>query len=437
MPGFLLPELPITSFADYRSRGGGLGLQRALEIGRSATVLEMRSSGLRGRGGGGFPTGIKWAGLADDPAADRYVVANGAEGEPGTFKDRWLMRSNPYQLVEGLLIAAFATSAVGAYIALKRSFEVEAEAIKRAISEMSSEGLLGELAVGVVEGPDDYLFGEEKAMLEVIEGNDPLPRLYPPYVQGLFETPNESHPAAVNNVETLSNVPHIMREGAEWFRSFGTNQSPGTMVFTISGDVQRESVVELEMGTSLSFLIYGVGEGLSAGRRVKAVISGVSNAPLPARFLDLPMSFEAMKAAGSGLGAGGFIVYDDTACMVRVGAALSRFLNRESCGQCPPCKLGTGEIAARLEELSSGAAGRDADLEELRGWILRVTDANRCGLGAGQQALANGIVTEFGKDLEHHTLGPDSEERPACTDHRTYVVPAFTDFDEAAGAFTT
>ncbi len=282
----------------------------------------MRSSGLRGRGGGGFPTGIKWAGLADDPAADRYVVANGAEGEPGTFKDRWLMRSNPYQLVEGLLIAAFATSAVGAYIALKRSFEVEAEAIKRAISEMSSEGLLGELAVGVVEGPDDYLFGEEKAMLEVIEGNDPLPRLYPPYVQGLFETPNESHPAAVNNVETLSNVPHIMREGAEWFRSFGTNQSPGTMVFTISGDVQRESVVELEMGTSLSFLIYGVGEGLSAGRRVKAVISGVSNAPLPARFLDLPMSFEAMKAAGSGLGAGGFIVYDDTACMVRVGAAL-------------------------------------------------------------------------------------------------------------------
>ncbi|NND14065.1 MAG: NADH-quinone oxidoreductase subunit F [Acidimicrobiia bacterium] len=435
MPGFLLPNSPITSLADYRSRGGGRGLERALEIGPAAVVAEMRLSGLRGRGGGGFPTGVKWAGLAEDSATERYVVANGAEGEPGTFKDRWLMRSNPYQLIEGLLIAAFATGAVGAYIALKRSFIDEAEAVKRAISEMSSDGLLGELPVGMVEGPDDYLFGEEKALLEVIEGNDPLPRLYPPYVQGLFETPNESHPAAVNNVETLSNVPHIIREGAEWFRSFGTNESPGTMVFTISGDVQREAVVELEMGTSLSFLIYGVGEGLSAGRRVKAVISGVSNAPLPSRFLDLPMSFEAMKAAGSGLGAGGFIVYDDTACMVRVGAVLSRFLNRESCGQCPPCKLGTGEIAARLEELGSGATGRDADLEELEGWILRVTDANRCGLGAGQQALANGIVAEFGEDVAHH-LDPSADfDQTACDDQRSHELPALSAYDPVAGAF--
>lgn len=437
MPGFLLPDAPISTFAEYQAQGGGEGLERARDIGPEATVGEIRASRLRGRGGAGFPTGVKWAGLAADPSTEKYVVANGAEGEPGTFKDRWLMRHNPYQLLEGLLIAAFATNAAGVYIGLKRQFEPEAAAVKQAIAEMSEAGLLGTLPVGVVEGPDDYLFGEEKALLEVVEGNDPLPRLYPPYVQGLFEAPNESHPAAVNNVETLSNVPHILRHGPDWFCSFGTEQSPGTMVFTVSGDVQREAVVELEMGTPLSFLVYGIGEGLAAGRRVKAVISGVSNAPLPLRFLDLPISFEAMSAAGSGLGAGGFIVYDDTACMVRVGAVLSGFLNRESCGQCPPCKLGTGEITARLDQLGSGVSGRAADLEELRGWILRVTDANRCGLGAGQQVLANGILAEFGGDIAHHLdRGEEPGDRPACPDEREHRVPALIDYKPELGSFT-
>ncbi len=430
MPGFLLPEAPISSLDEYLSEGGGAGLERALDIGPGATIAEVRGARLRGRGGGGFPTGVKWAGLAADACPTRYVVANGAEGEPGTFKDRWLMRHNPYQLVEGLQIAAFATGASGAYIALKHRFGPELEAVKRAVAEMSAAGLTGDLAVGVVEGPDDYLFGEEKGLLEVIEGNDPLPRLYPPYVQGLFATPDTPNPAAVNNVETLSNVPHILREGAEWFRSFGTPESPGTQVFTLSGDVQREAVVEMEMGTPLSFLVFGVGEGLAAGRRVKAVISGVSNAPLPARLLDLPMSYEVMAAAGSGLGAGGFIVYDDTACMVRVGARLSRFLNEESCGQCPPCKLGTGEIAARLQALAD-AGGASADVDEVAGWIARVTDANRCGLGGGQQALASGIVAEFSRDVDHHLDGG-----PGCPHERSYPVPALADFDPGAGRFT-
>ncbi len=337
MPPFLLPEAPIESLDAYLAAGGGDGLTRALDIGPEAVIAEVRASGLRGRGGGGFPTGVKWHGLRGEESPTKYVVANGAEGEPGTFKDRWLMRHNPYQVLEGLQIAALSVGAAGAFIALKRKFSLEVAAVKRALGEMSAAGLMGDLPVGVAEGPDDYLFGEEKAMLEVIEGNDALPRLYPPYVRGLYATQDESNPTVVNNVETLSNVPHILAKGADWFRSHGSAESPGTMVFTVSGDVRREAVVELEMGTPLSFLVFGIGEGLAAGRRVKAAISGVSNRPLPAAVLDAPMSFEGMKEVGSGLGSGGFIVYDDTACMVRVGQVLSQFLNRESCGQCPPC----------------------------------------------------------------------------------------------------
>ena len=424
MPPFLLPDQPIDSLDAYLAAGGGRGLTRALDVGPEATIAEIGASGLRGRGGGGFPTGVKWRGLRAEDAPTKYVVANGAEGEPGTFKDRWLMRHNPYQVLEGLQIAAFSVGAASAFIALKRTFVPEVAAVKRALGEMSAAGMMGDLPVGVVEGPDDYLFGEEKAMLEVIEGNDALPRLYPPYVQGLFTTPDESNPAVVNNVETLANVPYIIANGADWFRSNGTPESPGTMVFTVSGDVRREAVAELEMGTPLSFLVFGIGEGLAAGRRVKSAVSGASNRPLPAALMDTPMSFEAMKAIGSGLGSGGFMVYDDTVCMARVGQMLSRFLNRESCGQCPPCKLGTGEIAA--------AFGSDElDVAELRGWIQRVTDANRCGLGAGQQALADGVAAAFPDDLAHHVEGADDE----CPGRADVRLPLLADYDQAAGRF--
>ncbi len=422
MPGFLLPDEPITSLDAYLAAGGNAGLTNALEQGPDATIEAVRASGLRGRGGAGFPTGIKWRGLRKEDAPTKYVVCNAAEGEPGTFKDRWLLRHNPYQVLEGLQIAAFATGAAGAYIGIKARFEPEVAALKQALAEMSEAGLLGDLEVGIAEGPDDYLFGEEKAMLEVIEGKDPLPRLYPPYVLGLFAgdmagvgagsvggAVETSNPTVVNNVETLANVPHILRHGADWFRGHGTEGSPGTMVFTISGDVRRETVVELEMGAPLSFLVYGPGEGLAAGRRVKAAVSGVSNRPVRGADLDVPLSFEGLRALGSGLGSGGFVVYDDTRCLVKVGHALSSFLATESCGQCPPCKMGCTNIAAAFGRLS--AAG---DVDELVAWIARVTDANRCGLGAGQQALAAGIVDLFPDDVGHHLDGGicDAETPP-------------------------
>lgn len=424
---FLLPAQPIESLDAYLAAGGGEGLERAGAIGPGEVIAMIRDSGLRGRGGAGFPTGIKWQGLRHDASATKYVVCNAAEGEPGTFKDRALMRANPYQLIEGVSIAASAVGASEAFIALKASFATELERLKTALAEMSAAGLTGEAAVGIVEGPEDYLFGEEKALLEVIEGNDPLPRLVPPYVEGLFASGDDANPAAVNNVETLSNIPHIVARGAPWFRSMGTEESPGTMVFTVSGDVQREAVVELEMGTPLSFLVYGVGEGTAPGREAKAIVSGVSNEPLPASLLETPMSFEGMRAAGSGLGSGGFVVYDDTVCLARVGEVLSSFLNRESCGQCPPCKLGTDAIAERFGRLHASER-RTADLEEIVAWIARVTDANRCGLGGAQQAFARGLVEHFWEELSGHLEG-------RCPSDRSLSLPKLADYDAAAGRF--
>src|SRR5437764_2982750 len=276
----LLPPEPIESLDQHlATETGGLGLERAVEIGPAATVREVERAGLRGRGGGGFPTGRKWAGVAAQTGARRYLVVNGAEGEPGTFKDRALMRANPFQLVEGAIIAGFAVGAAEVFIALKASFERELQAVTAAVQEMQEAGICRDCQVTIVRGPDEYLFGEEKALLEVIEGNAPLPRLFPPHEHGLFATAPqtgweakepppgeagrlESNPTLVNNVETLSNVPHILAHGADWFRSMGTPESPGNLVCTVVGDVVAPDVGEIELGTALGAAVDAVGSGL-------------------------------------------------------------------------------------------------------------------------------------------------------------------------------
>jgi NADH:ubiquinone oxidoreductase subunit F (NADH-binding) len=402
-------------------------MAEARRVGPDGVVAEIRASGLRGRGGAGFPTALKWSGILQEAPSRCYVVCNAAEGEPGTFKDRALIRANPYQLLEGIAVAAETIGAVEAYVGIKARFHPEIERLEMAATEMSSAGLLGDVPVRIVEGPDDYLFGEEKGLLEVIEGNDPLPRLVPPYIEGLFADRDSAGPAVVNNVETLSNIPRIMRDGADAFRNEGTHQSPGTMVFTISGAVRREAVAEAPLGAPLSFLVYGPGAGLEAGRRPKAVISGASNAPLGAGQLDTPLSYEGMAAAGSGLGAGGLIVYDDTDCMVRVGAVLSTFLARSSCGQCPPCKLGTTAIAERLWRLEHGGGSIEA-VEEIAAWVGQVTDANRCGLGLGERVLTAGLLERFWDEVEAHLTGE-------CPLPGETILPMIDDWDQEAGRF--
>ncbi len=439
MASYLLPAKPITSLDAYlATETGGLGVGRAQQLGPAATIDEILRSGLRGRGGGGFPTGRKWAGVASQTGTRRFVVCNGAEGEPGTFKDRALMRANPYQLVEGLIIAGFAVGAEAAFICVKRSFGREREAVTRAIQEFQTAGICRECSVTVVAGPDEYLFGEEKAMLEVIEGKPPLPRMFPPYEQGLFATgpqlgwevtgridrsaAPEPNPTLVNNVETLSNVPHILARGAEWFRSMGTAQSPGNLVATVVGDVVAPDVGEVELGTPLGTVIEVVGSGLYPGRSVKAVLSGVANPVVTGADLDTALSYEGFRAIGSGMGAAGLIVYDETACMVGVAYLLSRFLSVESCGQCPPCKIGSGQITDHLQNLETGT-GTDTDLTEIGRWLDHVTDGSRCFLAVEEQVMVSSMLRAFPEEFAKHV------EFGRCPRPRDLPIPKLIDLD--------
>ncbi len=421
---YLLPPSPIERLDDYLAAGGGSGLERALQIGDTATIDEITAAGLRGRGGAGFSTGRKWASVRDGPAGTRFVVANGAEGEPATFKDRMLMRSDPYRIVEGAAIAALAVGAGTVYLATKRSYGREVEALKRAAVELTASGLLQELSVNIVEGPDDYLYGEEKALLEVIEGRDPLPRLLPPYELGLFATDlaigwesgnrpvsarAEANPTVVNNVETLASAAHIMATGADWFRSMGTPGSPGTVIATVVGDVVRPGVHEVEMGTPFSSLLEMCG-GPLPGRRFRAAFSGVSNAVLRADVFDTPLTYEDFAARGSGLGAAGFVVYDDSVNMTVVALELSRFLAVESCGQCPPCKQGSLAITAMLATICNREAG-DQILGELATRLRSVTDANRCYLGSEEQVVVSSILREFPEDIAAFLEGQPASSR--------------------------
>ena len=434
----ILPPEPITDLDAYLGIGGGEGLWRARRSDPHDVVDLVRRSGLRGRGGAGFPTGVKWQTIASaDPGQTRYVVCNAAEGEPGTFKDRAILRSNPYQVLEGIAIACHAVGAVEAYIGIKASFTRELEVLHRAVDEIRDAGLLEGIGLTLVRGPEDYLFGEEKALLEVIEGRDPLPRWYPPYLVGLHAGlvagvgagsagPWEvANPTLVNNVETLANIPSILRNGPDWFRQVGTDRSPGTMVFTVSGDTRVEGVFELPLGVPLAVLVDGMAGGTD--RPLKAVLPGASNQPIPGELIDTPAAFETLAEIGSGLGSGGFVVFDDSACMADVGRAYSRFLAEESCGQCPPCKLGCTSLADLFDRLETG----DADpylLQEMAAWTEQVTDANRCGLGAGERALAAGILNRFSEELASHIPG-------GCTVERRVQVAKLVDLVE--GRFVT
>jgi NADH:ubiquinone oxidoreductase subunit F (NADH-binding) len=418
----LLADPPVRDLEDHEDRGGLIGLRRAYELGPGATIQEVILSGLRGRGGAGFPTGRKWQSVRDavdtdveDGGADRaFVVCNGAEGEPATFKDRALIRANPYAVVEGVAIAAFAVGAERAFIGIKERFEPEAARLAAAVDEFTAAGLLDATPVQVVLGPDAYLYGEETGLLQVIEGEAPLPRNVPPYIHGLFATVPAagwtaspggvatefaaSNPTVVNNVETLATVAQVLARGPEWHRSLGTERSPGIVVATVVGDVVRPGVGEVELGTSLREVIERVGGGVRPGRSVKAVLSGVANPVVTADQLDVPVSHEGFEAIGSGMGAAGFLVLDDTASMLEAAQVLSRFLYVESCGQCPACKLGCGAVTDGLDRLATGT-GTPEDVETIAYRLRTVTDGNRCYLPVQEQRVVGSIMTAFADEM--------------------------------------
>ncbi len=313
----MLDEHEIVDLDAYLASGGGQALGIAAETEPDDLVELLVDSGLRGRGGAGFPTGVKWRTIVENSAdtAPPTVVVNAAEGEPGTFKDRTILRSNPYRVIEGALVAARAVGATELVIATKASFTTELERLRQAVAEYVERGL-ADIELRVVEGPSSYLFGEETAMLEVIEGRQPFPRVTPPYRQGLG-----SAPALVDNVETLANVPGIVVHGPEWFRSVGTDDSPGTIVCTVVGSTRRHGVGEFPMGTPLWDVIEELGGGPRPERTLVAAMSGTANSIVTADRFDTVLGYETMAAIGAGLGTGGFIVFDDETDLVAVAHA--------------------------------------------------------------------------------------------------------------------
>ena len=439
----LLVDPVVATLEDHLARGGGGALRRCLELGPAATIEDITRAGLRGRGGGGFPTGAKWRSILNGGGRHHYAVCNAAEGEPGTFKDRALLRANPYQVLEGLLVAAHTVGAIEAFIALKASFAPEIDRVRTAIDEIDRAGWLGDLKVTVVTGPEEYLFGEEKALLEVIEGNEPLPRWLPPYLHGLFATApqlgwqshepeaghdrgEQSNPTLVNNAETLAQAAWIVAHGADAFRTVGTETSPGTVLCTVVGDVTTPGVLEVPMGTPLAEVIELCG-GPHPGRQVKAVLAGFAGAVLDTARLGTPLTYEHFDATGSGLGAAGFIVYDDTACMVEVAAMVSRFLFVESCGQCPPCKLGTGYITDALNRLCAGT-GSEADIARIHERMRSVTDGNRCYLPVQERTLISSLLERFPEDFAAHLEG-------WCPSERTVPTPKIADLRDGVATY--
>lgn len=432
----VLPAQPVTDLSDHVERfQGSRALEAATKLEAAALLDELDAAGLRGRGGAGFPTGRKWRTVLDNRSdvIGTTVVVNGAEGEPGTFKDRAILRANPYQVIEGALVAAKVVGADTVVFALKATFDEELARLRRALAEATEAGWCDGIQVEVFEGPGEYLYGEETALLEAIAGRAPLPRIAPPYRRGVdevVEDPDELAsesglaagvdmasegagnvvpPTLVDNVETLANIPHLLVRGSEWFRSAGTAESPGTIVCTITGRVERSGVAEIALGTTLREAIDEIGGGAREGRQIRAVLPGVSNALLPAEALDTPLTYEAMAAAGSGLGSAGYIVLDDTDDLVAVAAGASRFLAVESCGQCTPCKQDGLEMAEVLGRVAASEAD-EHDIERLLAAAGRVTDGARCNLAAQQQAVVLSATRLARSEMAGHLDG----SRPAA-----------------------
>jgi NADH:ubiquinone oxidoreductase subunit F (NADH-binding) len=412
----VLDPRPCLHLGQYLDEGGGRGLEIARRLGPDGIIDEVEAAGLRGRGGAGFSTGRKWRTVAasGSPAAGSTVVVNGAEGEPGTFKDRALLRSNPFKVVEGALIAAHAIDAAEVIFCLKHSFHRELLYLRRAIAETEAAGWAARSELRVVEGPSSYLFGEETALLEVIGGRQPFPRVDPPFRRGVdaggielghsvamvhLAGPGgtDAAPALVNNVETIANVTGILRHGADWYRSVGTTGTPGTAVCTVTGHTRRHGVAEFAMGTSLEEVISVIGAGVRGGGDIVGVLSGVANPLIPADRIDTPLGFDEMREIGSGLGAGGFIVFGEGTDLLAVAQGVARFLAVESCGQCEPCKRDGLAIARQLTDVRAGH-DQEHTFAAIRDRLSTVTRGARCALATQQDQVVGSILDLFTGD---------------------------------------
>ncbi|HHY92380.1 MAG TPA: 4Fe-4S binding protein [Firmicutes bacterium] len=413
----------------YIACGGYQGLARALtEFTPEAVCQEVLAAGLRGLGGAGFPAGKKWEAVRRAAGAKKYVVANGDEGDPGAFMDRSVMEGDPHKVLEGMLIAGYAVGADEGYIYVRAEYPLAVERLTKAIAAAEEWGFLGDNILGsgfsfrlhINKGAGAFVCGEGTALVSSIEGQRGMPRTRPPRLaeKGLFGCPT-----LLNNVETLANVPFILREGAAAFSRVGTPTSHGTKAFALTGNVANTGLIEVPMGTTLGEVIFDIGGGIRGGRGFKAVqIGGPSGACLTTEHLNLPLDFESLKRAGAMMGSGGLVVMDDHTCMVEVARFFMDFTQRESCGKCIPCREGTSRMLELLEKIVAGR-GTEEDLALLEELALTVKEASLCGLGQTAPNPVLSTLRHFRDEYEAHVR---DKRCPAgvCRALRRFVINA-------------
>ena len=396
------------SLDEYIAAGGFKALEKAMfEMSRDDVIEEIDKSGLRGRGGGGFPAGRKWKQVASQKEPVRYVVCNGDEGDPGAFMDGSVMEGDPYKLIEGMMIAAYAVRAENGYIYVRAEYPMSVSRLKLAIRTLEERGLLGDSIMGtdfnfhmhINRGAGAFVCGEGSALTASIEGNRGFPRVKPPRTveHGLFDKPT-----VLNNVETYANVPKIIEMGADWYRTIGTENSSGCKTFSLTGAIENTGLIEVPMGTTLREVIFDIGGGMKNGAEFKAVqIGGPSGACLTKEHLDMPLDFDTLKKVGAMVGSGGLVVMDESTCMVEVARFFMNFTQNESCGKCVPCREGTKRMLEILERIVAGE-GRDGDIELLLELAETISATALCGLGKSAPSPVVSTIKNFRHEYEAH-----------------------------------
>ena len=408
--------------------GAFQGLANALKMDRFAVIQQVLDSGLRGRGGGGFPTGLKWKFAYDQENDEKYVVCNGDEGDPGAFMDRSILEGNPLAVIEGMMIAGYAIGAKNGYFYVRAEYPVAVKRLRIAIQQAEELGLLGDhilntdfsFRVHIRLGAGAFVCGEETALLNSIEGKRGMPRPRPPFpaVKGLWDKPT-----IINNVETLATVPYILREGKDAFTQYGTEKSKGTKVFALGGKINNVGLVEIPMGTTLRELIYDIGGGIPNGKKFKAIqTGGPPGGCLTEKYLDTPIDFDNLVALGSMMGSGGAIVMDEDNCMVDVAKFYMEFICDESCGKCSPCRIGTKRMLEILTRITEGK-GTLQDIDALEELGQAVKTGSLCGLG---QTAANPIIstlTHFKDEYIAHVVDKKCPAKVCKKLMQFYIVP--------------
>jgi len=401
-------EIDPERIEDYIAADGYSGLLACVTSrSREDVVQELIKSGLRGRGGGGYPTGLKWSMVSKAPGAQKYVICNADEGDPGAFMDRSVLESDPHRVLEGMAIAAYAVGASTGYVYCRAEYPLAVKRLKIAIKQAEKLGLLGNnigdsafnFTVEIRLGAGAFVCGEETALIASVEGKRGVPRPRPPFPA--YSGLNQS-PTLLNNVETFANVPTILRKGGDWYASIGTEKSKGTKVFALAGDINNTGLIEIPMGMKLRDIVFSMGGGIPNDRKFKAVqTGGPSGGCIPDQFLDMPVDYESLASVGSIMGSGGLIVMDETACMVDVAKFFMDFVRDESCGKCVPCRVGTTQMHGMLERISEGE-GMPSDLDTLARLGTMVKATALCGLG---QTAPNPVISTmkyFRHEYEKH-----------------------------------